>query len=379
MKIIINTSTLIGSGVTQVAVSFIYECLNLENENEYHIFLGNEVSRSIDQSQFDNRFIFYPIKKKPLLLKGKGIKELFFMKKMENKIKPDAIFSVFGPSWWTPKSPHLQGYAYPHYVFPESPFFKKCSIKTKLVINVYKKIHSFFLRRNGKYFVSESNIVNKRLVSLLSISPQRSFTVSNTCNSFFREFVDDKKISYLPVKKEGEFRFISLCTMQDHKNLTILNKVIPILVQKGYSNIKFILTIDNKSFDNCFEDTVKNSIINIGRIPPEDCPYLFKECDALFLPTLLECFSANYPEAMYLKKPIITSNLPFAKDICKDSALYFDPLNENSIVDVILKLIEDKGLRRKLIDLGTNNLNRFATPKQRAIKYLEILNKISNE
>lgn len=379
MKIIINTSTLLGSGVTQVAVSFLYECLKLENSDQYYVFLGENVSKSINKDDFDARFKFYFISPKPLPIVGKGLKSLFKMKKLEAEIKPDAVFSIFGPSWWTPKSPHLQGYAYPHYVFPESPYFKIISLMNNLKIKTYKAIHKYFLLRNGKYFVTETDIVSKRLVSLLNISNNSVFTVSNTCNSFFREFKQNNKVEYLPSKMKNEFRCISLCTMQDHKNLTILNKVIPLLIDKGYCNVKFILTIDNESFEDKFENSVKKNIINVGRIPPENCPYLFDECDALFLPTLLECFSANYPEAMYLKKPIITSDLPFAKDICRDSAIYFNALDENSIVDKIELIINDEDLKLNLIQNGLNNLKRFSTPKQRAIKYLEILKNISNE
>ena len=51
------------------------------------------------------------------------------MKKMEREIKPHAVISIFGPSWWTPNVPHLQGYAYSHYIFPESPYFNIISFK----------------------------------------------------------------------------------------------------------------------------------------------------------------------------------------------------------------------------------------------------------
>ncbi|MDD3003618.1 glycosyltransferase [Flavobacterium sp.] len=379
MKIIINTSTLIGSGVTQVAVSFLYECLKLKDNNEYYVFLGNQVSKSIVKDHFDKRFRFYNIEPKPLPILGKGFKSLFLMKKIEREIKPDAVFSVFGPSWWSPKAPHLQGYAYPHYVFPESPYFNIISNSKKITIELYKFIHMFFMKRNGQYFVSESEIVSYRWAKLLNISNEKVFTVSNTCNSFFREFKDDGRISYLPKKEVNEFRFISLCTMQEHKNLIILNKVIPILKEKGYNNIKFVLTIDQNSLDNQFNDNIKDSIINVGRIPPADCPYLFNECDALFLPTLLECFTANYPEAMYLNKPIITSNLSFATDICKDTAIYFDPLSPEDIVDCILKLYLDIDLRNEMIKKGKEQLKLFLTPKERAIKYLDILKKIQDE
>ena len=55
----------------------------------------------------------------------------------------------------------------------------------------------------------------------------------------------------------------------------------------------------------------------------------------MFLPTFLECFSASYAEAMLMKKPIITSNLGFAQNVCKDAAVYFDPCNPEDIIDKI--------------------------------------------
>lgn len=372
MKLIINTTTLVGSGVTQVAVSFLYECLQLEDRNEYHIFLGKKVNDAINRKFFDSRFHFYEFFVKPLDVFSGGVNNITAMKKLEIIISPDAVFTLFGPSWWTPKSPHLQGFANPYYIFKEGPFYKNCDFKTKFKLILFEKIHSIFLRRNGRYFVTETEFVSDRLSQLLKVDSSNVFTVTNTCNSFFRNFKDDNRIVYLE-HTEDEFRFISLCTMQTHKNLTILNKVIPILKEKGYNNIKFVLTVDENSYHTSFTEEVKSQIINIGRIPPENCPYLFNECDALFLPTLAECFTANYPEAMYLHKAIVTSDLPFAKDICGDSALYFDPLNEQDIADKIIYLYNNKDVRLVLEKKGNNRLQIFLTPKERCIKYLEIL------
>ncbi|MFK2341775.1 glycosyltransferase [Bacteroides fragilis] len=83
-------------------------------------------------------------------------------------------------------------------------------------------------------------------------------------------------------------------------------------------------------------EEAKKSIVNLGIIDVSKCPQLYNECDALFLPTLLECFSANYVEAMKMRKPIVTSNLPFATNVCKNAALYFDPMNAHDIVEKFL-------------------------------------------
>ena len=79
------------------------------------------------------------------------------MRNLEKIIKPDCVFSVFGPSWWTPKAPHLMGYAYPHYVYPDSPFFDNINLFEKFKINLFKKIHLFFLRKKLKHYISPEN------------------------------------------------------------------------------------------------------------------------------------------------------------------------------------------------------------------------------
>lgn len=374
MKFLINCSTLSGTGVTQVAISFITECIN-KPSNEYHVFLSKTMSKELNKAVFPSNFNFYTFSAHPLYgIAGFKIRKK--LRQLELKINPDCVFSVFGPSWWTPSKPHLIGYAYPHYVYEDSPFFKNIGILEKTKINLFKLIHTFFLKRNGDYFVCETEDVSNRLVKLLACNSANVYTVSNTYNDFFNQ---NKIFNYklLPEKRDEEFRFLSLCSFASHKNLVILNKVIPLLNKKIPNNkIKFVLTVDNDLFKKLINDEVKDSIINVGRISVEKCPQIYKECDALFLPTTLECFSANYPEAMKMRKPIITSNLSFATSVCADSALYFDPYNENEIVNVIKDLVSNPDIREQLVERGYKQLSLFSTPKERAKKYLEICQSI---
>lgn len=91
---------------------------------------------------------------------------------------------------------------------------------------------------------------------------------------------------------------------------------------------------------------------------------------------LLECFSANYPEAMKMNLPILTSDLSFAREVCGEAALYFDPTDELDIFDKIKIVIENKDVRTKLTEKGRSQLNNFCSSKGRAQKYLEICSNI---
>lgn len=377
MKLLINTSTLSASGVTQVSTSFIYECLKFP-ENDYHILTSPTVEQQINKSDFPAHFHFYSIPNHPLY-GWKGFKSRKLIRKLAEDIHPDVVFSVFGPSWWTPKVPHLQGYAYPYYVYPESPVYEKLSFIQKLKIDFFKAIHLKFLDKNGDYYVSETDDVSRRFENLMKKPNKKYYTVTNTVNNFFIEYKKNKVINknILPEKQENEFRFLSLCTYHFHKNLNILNEVIPILNKElPHNQIKFIFTISAEDFEMHFTEEAKKSIINIGRVPVKDCPQLYEESDALFLPTLLECFSANYPEAMLMERPILTSNLSFATEVCGNAAKYFDPISPPEIVALIIELVSNKELQAELILNGKEKLKDFDDSFTRAKKYLDICKNI---
>lgn len=374
MKLIINASTLSSFGPVQVAVSFINECINIP-DNDYHVFVSLSVSRNLEKEKFPSNFSFYLIEKHPI----RPFKGWIFRNRMinlERQISPDCVFSVFGPSCWRPKAPHLIGFAYGHYIYPDSPIFSIMSFSEKIKRNVLRVFHVFFLKRDGDYYICETVDVAMRLSSFLKITQENIFCVENVCSDFFLKFKAGVHEPFLPLNHSSEFRFLSPCTPLRHKNLEILNKVVPIL-QKLDLNIRFVMTIDRKSYDAIFSDEVKEYIYNVGPLKAEECPQIYSECDALFLPTLLECFTANYPESMFMHKPILTSDLSFAVSICKDAALFFDPLNEYDIVRKITKIVTDRELYSNLIEKGKKRFTQFCTSRERAEKYLSICRKIS--
>lgn len=76
-------------------------------------------------------------------------------------------------------------------------------------------------------------------------------------------------------------------------------------------------------------------ITNLGTLAAEEVAGAFQAASALFLPTLLESYGLIYLEAMTFGLPILTSDRDFAREMCRDQALYFDPRDPRSIVDAI--------------------------------------------
>ena len=104
---------------------------------------------------------------------------------------------------------------------------------------------------------------------------------------------------------------------------------------------------------------LQDLVLNVGPIPQNQVKNYFHACDALLLPTLLESFSGTYVEAMHYERPIITSNLDFAHEVCGDAAHYVDPWSPESIRDGICRLRDDRLYAGQLVERGRQRCKMF--------------------
>ncbi len=363
MKLIVNVSGNLGGGGLQVALSLLRECVSFP-EHEYHVFLGRAVGSRLNRERFPENFIFHDIPRLP--------KYRFQLRlgNLEKRIRPDAVFTVFGPAYWRPAAPHAEGYAIPHYLYPESPFFQNLSTAGRLRLVLLERFHRFCFRREADLWIAETDETVRRLKWFLN--RKTVYTVSNTCSAGFLEPVPDLP-PLLPEKRPDEFRVLVPAVPYPHKNLALLGKIADELRFRQAENVRMVVTLAERDYQRIFGSRYRDSIVNVGTVPPEKCPGLYHECDAVFLPSLLECFSGVWAEAMATGRPLLVSDLSFVRPVCGTAALYFDPLDAEDATDKILRLKNDPFLREKLIAAGTDRLQTFGTAVDRTEKTLSIL------
>lgn len=369
MKIIINTTNLKGGGALQVAISFVYECIHFI-ENDYYIFLSPSMAKEIDTDKFPKNMKFYTFKNPSrFILFDKTIQSL---KDTESQIKPDCVFSVFGPTYWQPKSKHVMGFANGLYLYGDLPYIKNMPFLEKIKFNMKKFYHRFLLKNNADLYITQTEDMKNRFSKFIKVPKEKIFVVSGKYHTIFEKKVEDLKL--LPIKKEGEFWFVTISAFYPHKKLDVINDLVEI-IRKNNLNIKFVLTLPDTIIEKVFKNA-KDIIINIGPVKLEECPYVYSRADALFLPTLVESFTSSYPEAMRMKKPILTSNYPFSTLVCKDSALYFDPYNIDDIMKQIIAIYSNRDLYDSMITKGTEIVETLPSSKERAEKYLRLCEKV---
>lgn len=368
MKILIDNSNLYAGGGIQVATSFLYDLQSIEDHNSYYVVQSENSAKQINKLDFDKRFQFYDLSEKDKLILNR-IKKL---REIEEHLKPNVIFTVFGPSYHKSKFPKVVGFAIPHIVYPKSPFFELVTKGECLKIKLIALVKSYFFKKKSDVLIYESDDANK-IYSNITKNKIIGYTVSNTVNNVFHNSSVWKDVNII----KSNFDLLYLTANYPHKNMEIIPKVIDKILEIGkLENFKFHLSVSKEEMN--FDEKYDQFINYLGRLEINQIPVLYQQIDVLFMPTLLEVFSTSYLEAMHMEKPIIASDLSFAHDICADAALYAAPLDAKQYAEHIISLYNSKKLYNELVQKGKENVKRFGTSMNRTKKYLEILKKHAN-
>lgn len=369
MKLFINTTNLQKGGSLQVSLSVINELVT-HTEHEYHLFLSPQMAAILDMAHLPGNFHFYIFNSNPIKSASSLMNFRKTISKQEKLLNPDFVLTMFGPTLWKPKTPHLVGFANGLYLYDKAKFIQKIWLNTPLKRMLFyfrRSMLLYELKREATLLWTETNYARSELCKALYIPPNKVSVISNTYGHAYDSYHVENTTSY------DVFTFLYLSADYPHKNLEIFNKLLPILKARDIK-CRFRLTLPDAIFKKRFPSHINDPMLeNIGPLSPKEGPEAYSDADALFFPSFIETFSASYPEAMIMKRPIITSDLNFAHDICGDAALYFDPFDPESAADAIEKLISDPHLSQKLVTNGKKRLESFDTAAQRAEKLLNVM------
>lgn len=73
----------------------------------------------------------------------------------------------------------------------------------------------------------------------------------------------------------------------------------------------------------------------VGRLGPEEMRHSYDAADALLFPSFSESYGLPLIEAMWLGLPVVCADLPYAKTLCGDQAIYFDPADPAAALSAV--------------------------------------------
>lgn len=298
--------------------------------------------------------------------------------RLSRRLKADLYFTFgdLGPVTLT--IPHVIYLHQPYIVYTEPeldnalPFMERVKLR-------YQRWHFSRSAKNAAAIVVQTPVMAKRVAKVYQVPQSRIAVVHPPLPSHvesLRAIAQEQSAS----EEASTLNLLFLATYYAHKNHAILPGLVREMRKRNLEGkVKILLTLDGDRRKAETEllsalEADKDLITNLGRLTPEQVGAALSASDALFMPTLVETFGLIYLEAMASGKPILTSDRDFARYICGNLALYFDPHDPVSIADVIEKLMEHPDeLRKKTRQVAGQQIASVAgTPESNAIELMAL-------
>lgn len=358
MKILINTiSTKKHSGgAYQIAYNFLIKTLEHPEINWIYV-----VSSDLDEimpemlKKKENYHVFptQPDFKHSYKHVKKELSEL------EERTKPDVVYSITSPSYFTFKAPEVMRFTNPWVTHPNKYSWSVLSfverMKTKLYCwNQRRMMHK------AQFFVTQTETTKRGIIRITGVPSENVKVVNNVLPQIF------KGLQNTPKPQDGLWLDIACVGAPvPHKNFDILPDVLKELKILGIENVRFRVTVP---CGNPLLDTYKKKlaplglqdrILSHGRCSQIELAEMYRLCQICFLPTLLEVFSASTLEAMFFNLPVVATDFDFNREVMEDSCLYYKPMNAKDAASKIAQLLGDKKLQETLSEKMKKRLALF--------------------
>lgn len=285
----------------------------------------------------------------------------------------DVSFVVFGPEYGFPRAARRAvGFADGASVLPRPRSLKPLTGLTR-VRTVFRDYLSRAIQSRASLLITESEVLAAALRASSPGMPEIEI-VPNTINGIFSTPSRWTPVPRLTVR-DNVFTVCYVARAYAHKNHKILPEVAIQLRQKFGLNVDFVVTLTDAEWAALSN---QNSQINVGPLTVDQVPTLLASCDASIFPSLLESFSVTPFEAFAMARPLFASNCDFVRNSCKDAPIYFNPESPSNIAEVLSRALTNPEVMAEHVERGNRVLAKQMGPRQRAVRYMEILQKLAN-
>jgi glycosyltransferase involved in cell wall biosynthesis len=288
--------------------------------------------------------------------------------------RADALlcFGNFVPRWLPVPTVVVVHNAY--YVYCEPNAEARATLREKIIIH-YGRHHLRHLRADVHVIV-QTEVMKRRILTLKLRQPEQ-VTVIGDRDPLPGEWV--RRSSQRPDDVRPS-NFICPAHYGPHKNLEILVDAVKKLPSHSERPARCLITVDpdrhpgaRRLIRRIEREKLQQVLVNLGTLRGQQLETAYRSADAFVMPTLLESFGRTYHEAMQFGLPILTSDRDFARHVCQDAALYFDPLDADSVARTMARVMEDGNLRASLAQNGKRVINNSPTWDEIAAQFVSVL------
>ena len=357
--------TSLESGTKTYNISFLKQLLKSNQNDRIYIFLCSNYLKYINQDNLPKNIF---LKKKKNFFKIDFIKIIWMQFILPFELKLLNVSRVFSPMNYCPflcnilKIKIILGI---HSNLPWVYFNKMPGSKVK---NYFRKILMELSIKFCDKLIVNSNFAKKEIIDFLKLEEKKIQVVYlGADNQNEIEKLDNDNL------KNFNYNFdyilcVSSC-VRYHNFINILESFKRI-VDKDKKNLKLIFVsqiLDENYFLEIKKFVSKNfnedEIIFLENLDKKFLKKLYNNALFYIFSSYCEVFGLTTLEAMSNSCPVLVSKTSALPEINSDSALYFDPDNQNEIRNKMLDLINNFDLRQSFKDKGLNHVRNFKWSK----------------
>jgi len=273
-----------------------------------------------------------------------------------------------------------------HFPVSAPPYFQLSSIKTIITVHditfvLYPKTMTkmsrfywnFFMGRGIKRserIIADSKSTKKDLIDHYKVDEEK---VEVIYPSFINSFSRSELLKVHSVKIKRKYKLpqnyiLYVGTLEPRKNIE--NLLRGFHKAKIENELKHKLVIVGRKgwlFSGILklvkELKLEEDVIFTGFVPDRDLPVIYSGAKLFVFPSLYEGFGYPPLEAMSYGTPVLVSNNSSLSEVVDDAGILVNPNSVDDIAQGILRVVNDKDLRKRLRNKGLNRVKEFPLKK----------------
>lgn len=212
------------------------------------------------------------------------------------------------------------------------------------------KIQRFVLC-NSNIIIVPSEYRKSLLVKFYKVSPNKCYVIYNAVSL---EIAKQYSLSSGSTKKDDIINLVTIGRLIKGKHIDGIIQVVEILKTKGFK-IKCKIIGEGEEYEYLQQLTLKlgleENIIFTGKLSHKETLKLLSESDIFILNSSHEGLPHVIIEAMSLNIPVVSTDIPGSREIAihEYTSLLIPLHNNNALANSIVRLIDNKELREKLV------------------------------
>ncbi len=289
----------------------------------------------------------------------KSLKSYWRSFKLSKYIKNDKLDIYHGLSNELPHNAHKTG-AKTIVTVHDLIFLRYPEYFKKIDRQIYKKKFGYSCRIADKV-IATSEQTKTDIVNFLSIDEKKIETVYQGCNPIY--YIESSNIERIEITQKYKLPaqyILNVGTIEKRKNALFIVKTlheknidIPLVIVGGQTPYQDLIE------QYVAENKLENKVIILNNVSFEDLPTIYQMAELFIYPSFFEGFGIPIIEALNSKIPVITTKGGCFSETGGMQTTYVNPENKEELSEAILKILNDKEKRKKIIKEGLIFAERF--------------------